>query len=231
MSFASCAKWHPSSTNCLGFCWSAFSVPTQLTRHSRRDPVRPVSVPVIVETEHDHVVAAKELRLVAIRGVLLQSVGRIEMRIERGLVRDQEVLSRGCRLLHHLERRHHRRRDALHGRAGLAGNDFVDGLGTPGNADVCLDAIDDLGRRQRRLRCRQRTGREERRSGQAAARDKERPSRDFHAGTQHDRGILMASLRKSEPRYDVEWCARRMGRQRRLDIPHEHPHRRLRHHR
>ena len=47
---------------------------------------------MIVETEHDHVVAAKELRLVEIRGVLLQRVGRIEMRIERRLVRDQEVL-------------------------------------------------------------------------------------------------------------------------------------------
>ena len=66
--------------------------------------------------------------------------------------------------------------------SGLACNDFVDGLCSPGNADVCLDAIDDLCRRQRRLGCRQRTGREERRSGQAAACDKERPSRDFHAG-------------------------------------------------
>ncbi len=153
-------KGHPVEHELSWILGVRLLVPTQLTRHSRRDPIGPVRVPVIVETEHHHVVAAKELRLVAIRGVLLQGVGRIEMRIEGGLVRDQEVPSRGCRLLHHLERRHHRRRDALHGRRGLAGNDLVDGLGTPGNADVRLDAIDDLGRRQRRLRCCPRTGRE-----------------------------------------------------------------------
>ena len=56
------------------------------------------------------------------------------------------------RALEHVERGHHRDRDAGDPRVGVAGLEGIDGLSLPRHADVRLDALNDLRRGQRRGR-------------------------------------------------------------------------------
>ena len=80
------------------------------------------------------------------------------MVVERGLVRDDQVVAGLHRALEHVERCHHRDRDAGDPRVGVAGLEGIDGLSLPRHADVRLDALDDLRRGQRRSRLGRRRG-------------------------------------------------------------------------
>ena len=119
-------------------------LPAERPRHAGRDAIRLHAVPVIVEMEDHHVVLGDEVRLGLVRRVRRERRDHVLVRIERGLVRDHQVPPFACGALQHREGRHHRRRDAAHGRLGTPSHDAVDGLGHPRNADAGLDPLDDL---------------------------------------------------------------------------------------
>ncbi len=66
------------------------------------------------------------------------------MRVESGLVSDDEVEALGGGAFEDIHGGHHGYGDAGYGRVWIAGFEGVDGFGVPGDADLFLDFGDDL---------------------------------------------------------------------------------------
>jgi hypothetical protein len=93
-------------------------------------------MPVIVHAHDHHPVLTDESALR--RGHRIEHVELIEVVVERRLVRDHEIRAARGGATQHVERRHHRDRDAGHPRRGVAILEGVDRWLGPRNADVCL---------------------------------------------------------------------------------------------
>jgi len=64
------------------------------------------------------------------------------MAVERRLVRDDQVFTRGSGALDRIERSHHRDCDARHGRTRISGLERIDGRSSPRYTHILLDTID-----------------------------------------------------------------------------------------
>ena len=103
-------------------------------------------MPVIVKSPHHQIVLLDEALLLRPHRIVLflESLRLVQVTIERGLVRDDEILARGGRANQHVISRHHRGCDARHARVRIARLESVHCLAMPGHADVRLDAFDHL---------------------------------------------------------------------------------------
>ena len=122
---------------------NATAAPSERCGERGRGFVRPARVPVIGKAPHDEPLLIEEGLLREVHGIGRPIASFIVGGIERGFLRDDEVLARGCGAPQHLQRRHDGRRDACHDGPRVTCLEAVDRRVAPRHTDAGPDAIDD----------------------------------------------------------------------------------------